>query len=117
MELIYEFDMSNPFVFIMILLFIHFFLGMIVFSGLNYAMLFSPIIFAFISLLRKLVNSCFLCCYFPEEWRESINGIFDDVLKAEPEDLIVGEVLEGVVEEQNQEEINMLDVSKVEWSK
>ena len=116
MELIYEFDMSNQFVFIMILLFIHLFFGMIVFSGLNYALLFTPIIFAFISLLRKLVNSCFLCCYFPEEWRESINEIFDDALEAEPEDLIVGEVLEGVVEEQNQEEINMLDVSKVEWS-
>ena len=117
MEHIYTFDMSNQFVFILVLLFIHFFLGMIVFSGLNYAMLFSPIIFAFISLLRKLVNSCFLCCYFPEEWRESINEIFDDVLKAEPEELIAGEVLEGVLEEQNQEEMKMLDVSKVECSK
>ena len=79
----------------MICLFIHFLLGIIVFSGLNYAKLISPIIFAFVSLLRKVVNCC---CFFREEWQNAINEMLDDVVKVE------SEIQMGGVEEEVQEQ-------------
>ena len=64
---------------------LHFLLGIIIFSGLNYARLFSPIIFALVSLVRSIADCC---C--PQEWRYHINVMLDEVVKPERENQIVG---------------------------
>ena len=93
------YKIDDLFVFIMICLIIHFLLGIVIFSGLNYAKFFSPIIFAFVSLVRNVVNSrCgnYLCCRY--EWQDAINEILDDVVKVESENQ-----MRGVAEEKEQE--------------
>ena len=82
-------------VFVMFCLIIHFLLGIIVFSGLNYGKLISPIVIAFVNLARKLV-SCrcghYIC--IPYEWQASIDDMLDDVVKPESENQIVDQTHE-----------------------
>ena len=78
----------------MIVLFIHFFLGLLIFSGVKCAKFFSPIIFAIVSLVRKMINSCGCCCR--EEWKIAINEMLDDALKVECKNQIGVEALEGL---------------------
>ena len=65
-----------------------------IFSGLNYAKWFSPIITFFLSLVKKVVN----CCFCHVEWRDAINKMLDDVAMAEG-------VEEGQEQELREEEL------------
>ena len=62
---------------------LHFLLGIIIFSGLNYARLFSPIVLALVTLIRSIAD----CCH--RERRYHINAMLDDLLKPETENQIV----------------------------
>ena len=115
----YDKNIFNLFVFIMICLIIHFLLGIVVFSGLNYAKFFSPIISASVSLVKKVVNCrCgrYLCC--PIEWQIAIDEMLDDVLKVEGEYQMGGVAEEREQdlgeEEQRAEYVMLDDVVKVE---
>ena len=53
LEIINTYDIPRLFVFIMFCLIVHFLLGVVVFSGLNFARLFAPILFFPVYLIRK----------------------------------------------------------------
>ena len=77
---------------------LHFLLGIAVFSGLNYAEFFAPIVFALVSFVRGIVN-CFCC--FCGKWKKSIHQMLDEVVKVETENQLVGRALEeGAGEEE-----------------
>ena len=83
-----------PYLFALVILcsIVHFFLGIAIFSGLNVARLFSPVICAFVYVVRKLVNCC--CCrYIRREWRMKINQMLDEVVRVEEDR--VADVEEG----------------------
>ena len=90
--MIYEFDIVNLFAFMMFCLLFHLLLGVVVFSGLNFAKFFAPIAFALVYLMRKLVDLC-CCC---KEWKIAIHKILDGMVEAESGDQVVGgEVEDG----------------------
>ena len=80
------------FLFTMFWQLIHFLLGLVIFSGLNTARLFAPILVAAKLLVRKIVNLC-CCC---GKWRNSINAFLDIVLAVE--EVGNAETEDGVVE-------------------
>ena len=77
---IHDGNITSLFLFIMICHFVHFFLGIIVFSSCNYAKFSSLVIFTSVYILQKVV-----VCWVPNEWQLTINEMLDKVLKLENE--------------------------------
>ena len=65
---------------------IHFVLGILVFSGLNFAAIFAPFVSAMVFVLKKVIN----CCFSPES-RELMNKRLIEILKPEEDRQLAAE--------------------------
>ena len=78
---IHDGNITSLFPFIVVCHFLHFLLGIIVFSRCKYEKSLTLVIFASVYMVRKMV----VCCRFPIEWQVAINKKLDKVLKLESE--------------------------------
>ena len=62
---------------------IHLIMGLLLFSGLNVARLFAPIVYATVFLLKKVSN----CCCFSENYRSAIHNALDKMLQIEEDNI------------------------------
>ena len=81
MKEIHDGNITSLFPFIAVCHFLHFFLGIIVFSRCKNEKLLTLVILASVYMVREMV----VCCHFPTEWQVAINETLDKVLKLENE--------------------------------